>query len=170
MTVPRQARLHVRLAAAPAGARAGVPPPAPPHDDVQQAGLESSRGQPMLAEGRLDAVRENGQKRGRQRLSVMELNQKVALLLSVGRAPDTQQQGDFLVELHHAEPLPAAFLTVFPHGIEPAFREHRLTPAGFQPRLLHVVMRWGWRRDTGARSRRCRREAHVQPRLSRHRH
>jgi LuxR family maltose regulon positive regulatory protein len=45
----------------------------------------------MLAEGRLNALLEHGQKSGRQMLSVMALTQKITLLLSVGREPEARK-------------------------------------------------------------------------------
>jgi LuxR family maltose regulon positive regulatory protein len=45
----------------------------------------------MLAEGRLNALLEHGQKTGRQMLSVMALSQKVALLLNNGREPEARE-------------------------------------------------------------------------------
>ena len=45
----------------------------------------------MLAEGRLNVLHENGQRTGRQLLSVMALTQKVALLLSSGREPEARK-------------------------------------------------------------------------------
>ncbi|MEX0166962.1 helix-turn-helix transcriptional regulator [Pseudomonas brassicacearum] len=83
-----------RLGQTYTGERAAAPPEFHPqlplHVELQQAVLESIRGQPMLAEGRLDALLEHGQQSGRQMLSVMALNQKVALLLSVGREPEAR--------------------------------------------------------------------------------
>ncbi|EXF95676.1 LuxR family transcriptional regulator [Pseudomonas fluorescens HK44] len=66
-------------------------PQMPLHIELQQALLESIQGQPMLAEGRLNALLEHGQKTGRQMLSVMVLNQKVALLLNNGREAEARQ-------------------------------------------------------------------------------
>jgi LuxR family maltose regulon positive regulatory protein len=83
-----------RLGQTYTGERAAAPPEFHPqlplHVELQQAVLESIRGQPMLAEGRLNALLEHGQQTGRQMLSVMALNQKVALLLSVGREPEAR--------------------------------------------------------------------------------
>ncbi len=77
------------------GEQAAVPPEFHPqmslHIELQQALLESIQGQPMLAEGRLNALLEHGQKTGRQMLSVMALSQKVALLLNHGREPEARQ-------------------------------------------------------------------------------
>jgi LuxR family maltose regulon positive regulatory protein len=80
-----------RLGRTYTGEQAAAPPEFHPqlplHVELQQALLESILGQPMLAEGRLNALLEHGQQTGRQMLSVMALNQKVALLLSLGREP-----------------------------------------------------------------------------------
>ncbi|WP_095149126.1 LuxR C-terminal-related transcriptional regulator [Pseudomonas sp. Irchel s3a18] len=77
------------------GEQAAAPPEFHPqmplHIELQQALLESIQGQPMLAEGRLNALLEHGQKTGRQLLSVMALSQKVALLLNTGREPQARQ-------------------------------------------------------------------------------
>ena len=56
-------------------------PQLPLHIELQQALLEVIQGQPMLAEGRLNALLEHGQQTGRQMLSAMALTQKVSLLL-----------------------------------------------------------------------------------------
>ena len=45
----------------------------------------------MLAEGRLNVLHENGQRTGRQLLSVMALTQKVAALLAGGREPEARK-------------------------------------------------------------------------------
>jgi LuxR family transcriptional regulator, maltose regulon positive regulatory protein len=45
----------------------------------------------MLAEGRLNALLQNGQQTGRQMLSVMVLTQKTALLLVSNREPEARQ-------------------------------------------------------------------------------
>ena len=78
-----------RLGQTYTGARAAAPPEFHPqlplHVELQQALLDLIQGQPMLAEGRLDVLHENGQQTGRQLLSVMALTQKVALLLASGR-------------------------------------------------------------------------------------
>ncbi|MDO9328939.1 MAG: LuxR C-terminal-related transcriptional regulator [Pseudomonas mandelii] len=66
-------------------------PQLPLHIELQQALLEVIQGQPMLAEGRLNALLEHGQKSGRQMLSVMALTQKITLLLSVGREPEARK-------------------------------------------------------------------------------
>jgi LuxR family maltose regulon positive regulatory protein len=58
---------------------------------LQQALLDVIQGQPMLAEGRLNVLLENGQQTGRQLLSVMALTQKVALLLAGGREPEARK-------------------------------------------------------------------------------
>jgi LuxR family transcriptional regulator, maltose regulon positive regulatory protein len=84
-----------RLGQTYTGERAAAPPEFHPqlplHVELQQAVLESIRGQPILAQGRLDALLEHGQQSGRQMLSVMALNQKVALLLSIGREPEARR-------------------------------------------------------------------------------
>jgi len=84
-----------RLGQTYTGERAAAPPEFHPqlplHVELQQALLESIRGQPMLAEGRLNALLEQGQQTGRQMLSVMALNQKVALLLGLGREPEARR-------------------------------------------------------------------------------
>ena len=67
-------------------------PQLPLHIELQQALLEVIQGQPMLAEGRLNALLEHGQQTGRQLLSVMALTQKVTLLLG-GRARTRGPQG-----------------------------------------------------------------------------
>jgi LuxR family maltose regulon positive regulatory protein len=59
--------------------------------ELQQALLDMIQGQPMLAEGRLNVLHENGQQTGRQLLSVMALTQKVALLLVGGREPEARK-------------------------------------------------------------------------------
>jgi len=77
----------------------GAHPAAPPefhpqlplHIELQQALLEVIQGQPMLAEGRLNALLENGQQTGRQLLSVMALTQKTELLLTHNREPEARQ-------------------------------------------------------------------------------
>ncbi|VEF12788.1 ATP-dependent transcription regulator LuxR [Pseudomonas fluorescens] len=78
-----------RLGQTYTGERAAAPPEFHPqlplHIELQQALLDLNQGQPMLAEGRLNVLHENGQQTGRQLLSVMALTQKVALLLSGGR-------------------------------------------------------------------------------------
>ncbi|MGF6517588.1 LuxR family maltose regulon positive regulatory protein [Pseudomonas sp. BT76 TE3572] len=66
-------------------------PQLPLHIELQQALLEIIQGQPMLAEGRLNALLENGQQTGRQLLSVMALTQKVTLLLGGGREPEARK-------------------------------------------------------------------------------
>ena len=76
------------------GEQAAAPPEFHPqmplHIELQQALLESMQNQPMLAEGRLNALLEQGQKSGRQMLSVMALIQKVSLLLGHGREPEAR--------------------------------------------------------------------------------
>jgi LuxR family maltose regulon positive regulatory protein len=66
-------------------------PQLPLHIELQQALLEVIQGQPMLAEGRLNALLEHGQQTGRQLLSVMALTQKVTLLLGSGREPEARK-------------------------------------------------------------------------------
>lgn len=66
-------------------------PQLPLHIELQQALLDVIQGQPMLAEGRLNALLEHGQQSGRQMLSVMALTQKVALLLGSGREPEARK-------------------------------------------------------------------------------
>jgi LuxR family maltose regulon positive regulatory protein len=66
-------------------------PQLPLHIELQQALLEVIQGQPMLAEGRLNALLEQGQQTGRQMLSVMVLTQKVKLLLGSGREPEARK-------------------------------------------------------------------------------
>jgi len=77
------------------GERAAAPPEFHPqlplHIELQQALLEVIQGQPMLAEGRLNALLEHGQQTGRQMLSVMALTQKITLLLAGGREPEARQ-------------------------------------------------------------------------------
>ncbi|MDP9655783.1 UNVERIFIED_ORG: LuxR family maltose regulon positive regulatory protein [Pseudomonas putida] len=66
-------------------------PQLPLHIELQQALLDFIQGQPMLAEGRLNALLEHGQQSGRQMLSAMALTQKVALLLGSGREPEARK-------------------------------------------------------------------------------
>lgn len=66
-------------------------PQLPLHIELQQALLEVIQGQPMLAEGRLNALLEHGQQTGRQMLSAMALTQKVSLLLGAGREPEARK-------------------------------------------------------------------------------
>ncbi|KRA94333.1 LuxR family transcriptional regulator [Pseudomonas sp. Root68] len=66
-------------------------PQLPLHIELQQALLDVIQGQPMLAEGRLNALLEHGQQSGRQMLSAMALTQKVALLLGSGREPEARR-------------------------------------------------------------------------------
>jgi LuxR family maltose regulon positive regulatory protein len=77
------------------GEQAAAPPEFHPHlplhIELQQALLEVIQGQPMLAEGRLNALIEHGQQTGRQLLSVMALTQKVTLLLGGGREPEARK-------------------------------------------------------------------------------
>ncbi|VVN27421.1 LuxR C-terminal-related transcriptional regulator [Pseudomonas fluorescens] len=84
-----------RLGQTYTGERAAAPPEFHPqlplHVELQQALLDMIQGQPMLAEGRLNVLHENGQQTGRQLLSVMALTQKVALLLACGREPEARK-------------------------------------------------------------------------------
>lgn len=84
-----------RLGQTYTGENAAAPPEFHPqlplHVELQQALLDVIQGQPMLAEGRLNVLHENGQQTGRQLLSVMALTQKVALLLSGGREPEARK-------------------------------------------------------------------------------
>ena len=66
-------------------------PQLPLHIELQQAVLDVMKGQPMLAEGRLNALHEHGQCSGRQMLSVMALSQKVMLLLAGGRETEARK-------------------------------------------------------------------------------
>jgi LuxR family maltose regulon positive regulatory protein len=66
-------------------------PQLPLHIELQQAVLDVMKGQPMLAEGRLNALHEHGQHSGRQMLSVMALSQKVTLLLAGGRESEARK-------------------------------------------------------------------------------
>ncbi|MFJ4607638.1 LuxR C-terminal-related transcriptional regulator [Pseudomonas atacamensis] len=84
-----------RLGQTYTGENAAAPPEFHPqlplHVELQQALLDVIQGQPMLAEGRLNVLHENGQRTGRQLLSVMALTQKVALLLVSGREPEARK-------------------------------------------------------------------------------
>ncbi|MEG0120071.1 MAG: LuxR C-terminal-related transcriptional regulator [Pseudomonas sp.] len=84
-----------RLGQTYTGERAAAPPEFHPqlplHVELQQALLDVIQGQPMLAEGRLNVLHENGQQTGRQLLSVMALTQKVALLLASGREAEARK-------------------------------------------------------------------------------
>ncbi|UQS15045.1 LuxR C-terminal-related transcriptional regulator [Pseudomonas sp. HS6] len=84
-----------RLGQTYTGERAAAPPEFHPqlplHVELQQALLDMIQGQPMLAEGRLNVLHENGQQTGRQLLSVMALTQKVALLLADGRETEARK-------------------------------------------------------------------------------
>jgi LuxR family maltose regulon positive regulatory protein len=66
-------------------------PQLPLHIELQQALLDNIQGKPALAEQRLDKLVEHGRQTGRQMLNVMALNQKVALLLALGRDPEARQ-------------------------------------------------------------------------------
>ncbi|MDT9676906.1 helix-turn-helix transcriptional regulator [Pseudomonas sp. JV414] len=66
-------------------------PQLPLHIELQQAVLDMLKGQPMLAEGRLNALHEHGQHSGRQMLSVMALSQKIILLLAGGRESEARK-------------------------------------------------------------------------------
>ncbi|WKV83352.1 LuxR C-terminal-related transcriptional regulator [Pseudomonas sp. B24_DOA] len=91
-----------RLGQTYTGERAAAPPEFHPqlplHVELQQALLDMIQGQPMLAEGRLNVLHENGQRTGRQLLSVMALTQKVALLLSGGREPEARKTLNLALE------------------------------------------------------------------------
>ncbi|MDM8193746.1 helix-turn-helix transcriptional regulator [Pseudomonas koreensis] len=91
-----------RLGQTYTGEHAAAPPEFHPqlplHVELQQALLDVIQGQPMLAEGRLNVLHENGQQTGRQLLSVMALTQKVALLLSSGREPEARKTLNFALE------------------------------------------------------------------------
>ena len=84
-----------RLGQTYTGERAAAPPEFHPqlplHVELQQALLDVIKGQPMLAEGRLNVLLENGQQTGRQLLCVMALAQKVNLLLSSGRESEARK-------------------------------------------------------------------------------
>ncbi|VVP50929.1 LuxR C-terminal-related transcriptional regulator [Pseudomonas fluorescens] len=84
-----------RLGQTYTGEHAAAPPEFHPqlplHVELQQALLDVIQGQPMLAEGRLNVLHENGQRTGRQLLSVMALTQKVALLLTGGREVEARK-------------------------------------------------------------------------------
>ncbi|WP_339526662.1 LuxR C-terminal-related transcriptional regulator [Pseudomonas sp. EL_65y_Pfl2_R96] len=66
-------------------------PQLPLHIELQQALLDVMKGQPMLAEGRLNALHEHGQRTDRQMLSVMALNQTITLLLAGDREPEARK-------------------------------------------------------------------------------
>jgi LuxR family transcriptional regulator, maltose regulon positive regulatory protein len=91
-----------RLGQTYTGEHAAAPPEFHPqlplHVELQQALLDVIQGQPMLAEGRLNVLHENGQLTGRQLLSVMALTQKVALLLSSGREPEARKTLNLALE------------------------------------------------------------------------
>ncbi|MCI9878065.1 MULTISPECIES: LuxR C-terminal-related transcriptional regulator [Pseudomonas] len=91
-----------RLGQTYTGENAAAPPEFHPqlplHVELQQALLDVIQGQPMLAEGRLNVLHENGQRTGRQLLSVMALTQKVALLLSSGREPEARKTLNLALE------------------------------------------------------------------------
>ncbi|QRK83441.1 helix-turn-helix transcriptional regulator [Pseudomonas granadensis] len=84
-----------RLSQTYTGEQAAAPPEFHPqlplHVELQQALLDVIQGRPMLAEGRLDALHQNGQQSGRQLLSVMALTQKVALLLTGAREAEARK-------------------------------------------------------------------------------
>jgi len=84
-----------RLGQTYTGERAAAPPEFHPqlplHVELQQALLDVIQGQPMLAEGRLNVLLENGQQTGRQLLCVMALAQKVMLLLGSGRETEARK-------------------------------------------------------------------------------
>ncbi len=77
------------------GEQAAAPPEFHPqlplHIELQQALLDVIQGQPMLAEGRLNALIEHGLQSGRLMLSVMALTQKTELLLVHDREPEARQ-------------------------------------------------------------------------------
>ncbi|WP_439820061.1 LuxR C-terminal-related transcriptional regulator [Pseudomonas sp. HLG18] len=91
-----------RLGQTYTGERAAAPPEFHPqlplHVELQQALLDVIQGHPMLAEGRLNVLHENGQQTGRQLLSVMALTQKVALLLADGREPEARKALNLALE------------------------------------------------------------------------
>ncbi|PKH77259.1 helix-turn-helix transcriptional regulator [Pseudomonas sp. Choline-02u-1] len=91
-----------RLGQTYTGEHAAAPPEFHPqlplHVELQQALLDVIQGQPMLAEGRLNVLHENGQLTGRQLLSVMALTQKVALLLSSGRELEARKTLNLALE------------------------------------------------------------------------
>ncbi|MED7667378.1 helix-turn-helix transcriptional regulator [Pseudomonas moraviensis subsp. stanleyae] len=91
-----------RLGQTYTGEHAAAPPEFHPqlplHVELQQALLDLIQGQPMLAEGRLNVLHENGQQTGRQLLSVMALTQKVALLLASGREPEARKTLNLALE------------------------------------------------------------------------
>jgi len=91
-----------RLGQTYTGEHAAAPPEFHPqlplHVELQQALLDVIQGQPMLAEGRLNVLHENGQQTGRQLLSVMALTQKVALLLLSGREPEARKTLNLALE------------------------------------------------------------------------
>ncbi|MDR8367636.1 LuxR C-terminal-related transcriptional regulator [Pseudomonas sp. JL3] len=66
-------------------------PQLPLHIELQQAVLDVMKGQPMLAEARLNTLHEHGQHSGRQMLSVMALSQKIMLLLAGGREAEARK-------------------------------------------------------------------------------
>ena len=84
-----------RLGQTYTGEQAAAPPEFHPqlplHIELQQALLDTIQGQPAQAEKRLDALIEHGRHTGRQLLNVMALNQKIGLLLSLGREPEARQ-------------------------------------------------------------------------------
>ncbi|MFJ4497966.1 LuxR C-terminal-related transcriptional regulator [Pseudomonas atacamensis] len=84
-----------RLSQTYTGEQAAAPPEFHPqlplHVELQQALLDVIQGRPMLAEGRLDALHQNGQQSGRQLLCVMALTQKVALLLTGAREAEARK-------------------------------------------------------------------------------
>ncbi|NBF11060.1 LuxR C-terminal-related transcriptional regulator [Pseudomonas sp. Fl4BN1] len=93
-----------RLGQTYTGAQAAAPPEFHPqlplHIELQQARLESIKGDLVKAEQRLNQLVEHGQHSGRQLLSVMALTQKTALLLAAGRGPQARQ--DFALALEAA--------------------------------------------------------------------
>ncbi|NBF03529.1 helix-turn-helix transcriptional regulator [Pseudomonas sp. Fl5BN2] len=93
-----------RLGQTYTGEQAAAPPEFHPqlplHIELQQARLESIKGDLIKAEQRLNRLVEHGQHSGRQLLSVMALTQKTALLLAAGRGPQARQ--DFALALEAA--------------------------------------------------------------------
>ena len=85
----------VRLSQTYNGEHPAAPPEFHPqlalHIELQQALLDVIKAQPMLAEGRLNALHEQGQQTGRQMLSTMALAQKTLLLLGSAREPEARK-------------------------------------------------------------------------------
>ncbi|KTC33460.1 LuxR family transcriptional regulator, partial [Pseudomonas sp. ABAC61] len=93
-----------RLGQTYTGGQAAAPPEFHPqlplHIELQQARLESIKGDSARAEQRLERLVEHGQNSGRQLLCAMALTQKTALLLTLGRGPEARQ--DFALALEAA--------------------------------------------------------------------